>query len=84
MNYYLSIYLMTAAPSTVFHLTTSALLPSQVIQSHPARDSSTARLDSVQDELVQLEVREKQLQVRGRNIGGGTGKTCTDLLLEVV
>ena len=34
----------------------------KVIQSHPARDSSTARLDSVQDELVQLEVREKQLQ----------------------
>ena len=48
------------------------LLPPQVIQSHPARDSSTARLDSVQEELVQLEVREKQLQVRGRNIGGGT------------
>ena len=41
--------------------------PPQVIQSHPARDSSTARLDSVQDELVQLEVREKQLQV-GENI----------------
>merc|ERR1712126_124327 len=34
----------------------------RVIQSHPDRDSSTSRLETVREELGQLEEREKQLQ----------------------
>jgi len=34
----------------------------KVIQSHPDRDSSTTRLETVREELGQLEEREKQLQ----------------------
>lgn len=34
----------------------------KVIQSHPDRDSSTSRLETVREELGQLEEREKQLQ----------------------